>query len=352
MADKKITQLPSASIATGSNVLPIVQGGDTDQITVTNLGTGILNLGLAVTASTVTAGGFVQTNNVQGTGSLLLTPDSNDSRYLQIYNTSPTDIHITASGGQIFLGDDVTYVKVDNYGSVKRIDIVAENDINVSGSMSVTGSVNVTGSITANEFIGPLTGTASVAITSSMALGVTASATAGNAAHNVLFQDTAGSSLVNWDAGLRYNPSSNILTTTASFASNAGLIDGKDSSQFANKVTGSWTLATGSNTVSFTVTPGGTYSMWVNGNIVNGVVTWNATVTTSNANVAVVGSQFGWYYLTGNALVLTSIPSQIVGENGIISTTLPETTTSNVFTFGITNNSGAPQTVDWGYITL
>jgi len=144
MADKKITQLPSASIATGSNVLPIVQGGVTDQITVTNLGTGILNLGLAVTASTVTAGGFVQTNNVQGTGSLLLTPDSNDSRYLQIYNTSPTDIHITASGGQIFLGDDVTYVKVDNYGSVKRIDIVAENDINVSGSMSVTGSVNIT----------------------------------------------------------------------------------------------------------------------------------------------------------------------------------------------------------------
>ena len=42
------------------------------------------------------------------------------------------------------MGDDVTYVKVDNYGSVKRIDIVAENDINVSGSMSVTGSVNIT----------------------------------------------------------------------------------------------------------------------------------------------------------------------------------------------------------------
>jgi len=217
MANLKITQLPSASIATGSNVLPIVQGGDTDQITVTNLGQGILNLGLSITGSTITAnsngagtnfrvgddvwigdvnlantmqikgqqaeskafikfgsgsnspivGGtsgsglfqitgsvdvsgsvtakeFVQTNNVQGTGSLLLTPDSNDSRYLQIYNTSPTDIHITASGGQIFLGDDVTYVKVDNYGSVKRIDIVAENDINVSGSMSVTGSVNIT----------------------------------------------------------------------------------------------------------------------------------------------------------------------------------------------------------------
>lgn len=46
MANLKITQLPSASVATGSDVLPIVQGGVTDQITVTNLGTGILNLGL------------------------------------------------------------------------------------------------------------------------------------------------------------------------------------------------------------------------------------------------------------------------------------------------------------------
>lgn len=53
MADKKITQLPSASIATSSDVLPIVQGGTTDQITVTNLGQGILNLGLDATFSDV-----------------------------------------------------------------------------------------------------------------------------------------------------------------------------------------------------------------------------------------------------------------------------------------------------------
>jgi len=331
MADKKITQLPSASIATGSNVLPIVQGGDTDQITVTNLGQGILNLGLSITGSTISA-----TDNGNGTnfkvGDDVWIGDVNISNTMQIRGQQ------TAT---------TAFVKFGSGSNSPIVGGVAGSDL-----LQITGSVNVTGSITATGFTGPLTGTASVAITSSMALGVTASATAGNAAHNVLFQDTSGTSLVNWDAGLRYNPSSNILTTTASFASNTGLLDGKDSSQFANKVTGSWTLATGSNTVSFTVTPGGTYSMWVNGNIANGIVTWNATVTTSNANVAVVGSQYGWYYLVGNALVLTSIPSQIVGENGIISTTLPETTTSNVFTFGITNNSGAPQTVDWGYITL
>jgi hypothetical protein len=51
MADLSISQLPSASIATGSNVLPIVQGGVTDQITVTNLAQGMFNLNLSITGS-------------------------------------------------------------------------------------------------------------------------------------------------------------------------------------------------------------------------------------------------------------------------------------------------------------
>jgi hypothetical protein len=115
---------------------------------------------------------------------------------------------------------------------------------------------------------------------------------------------------------------------------------------------GSWTLATGSNTVSITVAPGGNYQMWVNGNIPNGIVTWNATVSTSNTNVPVVGVQYGWYYAAGNALVLTSMPAQIVGTAGVISTATVVTTSSNVFTFGITNNSGSSQVINWGYTTL
>ena len=117
-------------------------------------------------------------------------------------------------------------------------------------------------------------------------------------------------------------------------------------------VTGSWTLTTGANTVSFTVTAGQSYVMWVNGNIPNGIVNWNATVTLSNPNVPVVGVQYGWYYLAGNALVLTSIPSQIVGTAGSISTSAPVVSNSNTFTFGITNNSGASQVVYYGYIKV
>jgi hypothetical protein len=117
-------------------------------------------------------------------------------------------------------------------------------------------------------------------------------------------------------------------------------------------VTGSWTLTTGANTVSFTVTPGQSYVMWVNGNIPNGIVNWNATVTLSNNNVPAIGVQYGWYYLAGNALVLTSIPSQIVGTAGSISTSSPAVSNTNTFTFGITNNSGTSQVINYGYLKI
>ena len=94
--------------------------------------------------------------------------------------------------------------------------------------------------------------------------------------------------------------------------------------------------------------------MWVNGNVPNGIINWNATATLSNTNVPVVGAQYGWYYATGNALVLTSMPNQFVGTNGSILTTPSDyaPNTSNVFSFGITNNSGTSQTINYGYIKL
>ena len=120
------------------------------------------------------------------------------------------------------------------------------------------------------------------------------------------------------------------------------------------KTTGTWTVPTGASTQSFTVESGHSYSMWVNGNIPNGIITWNATVTTSNTNVPAVGSQYGWYYTPGNALVLTTIPDQIIGTNGSIANTPTSyaPNTSNVFKFGITNNSGTTQTINYGYIKL
>ena len=123
---------------------------------------------------------------------------------------------------------------------------------------------------------------------------------------------------------------------------------------FPSKTTGAWSVPAGASTQSFTVEAGASYTMWVNGNIPNGIITWNATVTTSNTNVPVVGSQYGWYYTAGNALVLTAMPDQIIGTNGSIANipTSYAPNTSNVFKFGITNNSGTTQTINYGYIKL
>jgi hypothetical protein len=136
----------------------------------------------------------------------------------------------------------------------------------------------------------------------------------------------------------------------------SGLISGSTqlTTAFPSKTTGAWSVPAGASTQSFTVEAGASYTMWVNGNIPNGIITWNATVTTSNTNVPVVGSQYGWYYTAGNALVLTAMPDQIIGTtNTLISSPASYApNTSNVFKFGITNNSGTTQTINYGYIKL
>jgi hypothetical protein len=75
-------------------------------------------------------------------------------------------------------------------------------------------------------------------------------------------------------------------------------------------------------------------------------------VVVTNTNVPVVGYSYGWYYEAGNALVLTAIPAQVVGTVNGISTASPAVTSANVFTFGITNNSGSSQVVNYGFTTL
>jgi hypothetical protein len=146
------------------------------------------------------------------------------------------------------------------------------------------------------------------------------------------------------------------MTTTGNVSVGGNLsVTGNITGNVANvatQTTGSWTLATGTNTVSLTVPINGTYSIWVNGNIPNGIVTYTATAVVTNNNVPVLGSSYGWYYAAGNALVLTAIPTQIVGTVNTISNAVVSTTTANVFTFGITNNSGANAVVNWGYTKL
>jgi len=125
MADKKITQLPSASVAAAGNVLPIVQGGVTDQITVTNLGTGILNLGLAVTASTVSS-----TSNGNGTNFKV-----GDDVWIGDVNLSNT---MQIKGQQ---DETKAFVKFGSGSNSPIVGGVAGSDL-----LQITGSAYITGS--------------------------------------------------------------------------------------------------------------------------------------------------------------------------------------------------------------
>jgi hypothetical protein len=119
------------------------------------------------------------------------------------------------------------------------------------------------------------------------------------------------------------------------------------------RVESSWTVPVGNSTQSFTVPINNTYQLWVNSNIPNGIIVWNATVSVSNTNVPAIGYQYAWNYEGGgNILAFTSIPDQIIGTAGAISNAQPAVANTNVFSFGINNASGNVVDVRYGWIKI
>lgn len=117
---------------------------------------------------------------------------------------------------------------------------------------------------------------------------------------------------------------------------------------------GSWTVNTGANTVSLTLDAGESYFISVFANIPNGILSYIAEAVISNPNVPVVGTQYAWYYTGGGSpIFFTSLPNQFIGSEGVIvaSSTSPSATT-NRFDFGITNNSGSSQVVNYAWLKI
>jgi cytoskeletal protein CcmA (bactofilin family) len=95
--------------------------------------------GLTFDNSNLNLSGALEVTNIQGTGSLYLKGDKNDSRYFEIYNTAAIDTHIKSNGGLSFFGDDTNYLKIDD--SLQTATIVGVNGVIVSSSLQVTGSI-------------------------------------------------------------------------------------------------------------------------------------------------------------------------------------------------------------------
>jgi hypothetical protein len=98
-------------------------------------------------SGSLTTAEFIQTSTLQGTGSLYLKPDLNDSRHFEIYNTSPTDTHIKANGGISFFGDDTNYLKIED--GAGDVTLRANQDITLQ-----TGNGNIVLNPDGNAYIG------------------------------------------------------------------------------------------------------------------------------------------------------------------------------------------------------
>ena len=89
--------------------------------------------------------GFVETSQIQGTGSINLQPDIMDLRSVQIYNTDPNDIHIKGNAAYTFFGDDTNYVKIDS--NADTITINTNSGTTINGLVvltNVSSSLNFT----------------------------------------------------------------------------------------------------------------------------------------------------------------------------------------------------------------
>ena len=81
---------------------------------------------------------LIVTNEIKGTGSIFLQPDVNDVRKIEIYNTAATDVHIKATTGLTFLGDDTNYVSIND--SAQTITITGSNGVYVGGIAETIGA--------------------------------------------------------------------------------------------------------------------------------------------------------------------------------------------------------------------
>ena len=260
---------------------------------------------------------------------------------------------LEGSVGNIAL-ENISAVTLTSTANVTGGNVLTGGIISATGNVS-GGNLNVTGNIVDTGALSIITGSnGNIALAPNGTGIVTASgniSAVGNISGGNLL--TAGLITATGNVTGGNVLTAGIVSATGNVTAANFFGNGNTLSNVATQVTGSWTVPVGNNTQSFTVPINNMYQLWVLGNIPNGIIVYNATVSVSNTNVPVVGQQFAWNYEGGgNILMFTSIPAQIVGTAGTISNAAPAVANTNVFTFGINNASGNTVTVNYGYTKI
>ena len=299
---------------------------DTDKFTVAD-GTGNTTIGGTLVIGTNTPDPSAQLD-VSATNKGFLPPRMTASQRnnipspaegLMVYQTDGTSgLYYYGSSGWIYIINSTTnVVSVVNGGT---------------GTTTSTG----TGSVVLNTSPTLTTPTLGVASGTSLALTGT----------TVSNSTSTGALTVAGGAGIGGALNASSVTATNFIGSGSQLTD------VATKVTGSWNVPNGTNNFTIGLSPG-TYIIWVNGNIPNGIITYNALVTITNTNVPVAGNYSSWVYTGGGTpLDFTSLPDQIVGSGTTARSSTYSGSNSNNFIFGIRNTTSTTYQVNYGYIKL
>jgi hypothetical protein len=296
-----------------------------------------------VAAYLTTYGGAIQSSNVQTTTANIQATTA---------ATNPATGALRVMGG-VGVAGAVVAAQLNSTGNLiaNAVSAYSLNTVaNVVASVVNAGTINSTGNVLAQNLIGTIATASQPSITAVgtlATLAVTGNATVGN--------------LIGTEANTRII--ANVYTTTFDIYGNVSFPGNVIATNFVGsgsllsgvvtKITGSWTVPTGNSTQSFTVASG-TYQLWVDCNIPNGILAWNATATVTNSNVPVVGEQYAWVYNGGGTPIdFTSIPNQFVGTgNTIVRSSVSPSVTTNRFDFGINNTSGGNVTVSYGYVKI
>jgi hypothetical protein len=325
---------------TGGNLRTVGQVSATGNITGGNILTGglISATGSTNTLNLITRNGDANPNNGKTQIAMGYNGTTDYSQFIHTRHNAGSSLYNTielwtSDGTQAgtFPANAILGLTVSN----SRVSI-GNSIVNPGNTLDVGGNLYSTGNITtAGNFVG--NGAALTNVTVSVAgniIGTQSNVTLVAGAYSTVFDNTGNLTLPGNTFAVNYANSTPVDVVT--------------------RFESTWTVATGNSTQSFTVAPSNSYQMWVDCNIANGIVAWNATATVTNTNVPVVGAQYAWVYAGGGTPInLTSIPSQFTGTaNTIVSSNGVGMANTNVFSFGFNNTSGAAQTVRYGWIQI